>query len=136
MSLASCDPLSSVEYTIRNMTTDTVTITFYKEIMISSFKGYTVQENDSVAVYHEADSDLVATIPPNQLLWAEYEWSGLYREEWIVPMWDYVKSIAIGGTELSPELWKDESKWKLKTEGGGFGEGESRYYTLWLKNTF
>ena len=78
----------------------------------------------------------MATIPPNQLLWAEYEWSGLYREEWIVPMWDYVKSITIGGTELSPELWKDESKWKLKTEGGGFGEGESRYYTLWLKNTF
>lgn len=131
--LCSCDPLSSVEYKIRNMSTDTVEVTFYKEIMLSNYHGYTIQVNDTLTVHHEDDSCLVAVLAPSQLLWSQHEWHGLYREELIVPMYIYIKSITIGGTELPRESWNDVSKWKLKSTGGNFGQGESRYYDLWIQ---
>ena len=56
LSLSSCDPMSSLECEIYNKTGDTVTVTLYKEIMISSFQGYTIVENDSVSTHYDADS--------------------------------------------------------------------------------
>jgi len=135
VSLASCDPLSSVEYKIYNLTEDTVSVSFYKEIMASSYGGYAIEENDSVTTYYTAqDSIYVATLAPKQSLVAKYEWNGLYREEYIVPAWRYMKSITKGGAELDSLSWGTESAWTVKTSGGGFGEGESRYYQLLIRD--
>ena len=68
VSLASCDPVSSVEFKIYNKTTDTVTIVMYKEIMTSPYEGYTIIENDSVSTDYEADSCNVAVLAPEQVL--------------------------------------------------------------------
>ena len=134
MSLASCDPLSSVEYNIHNITSDTVSVTFHKEIMHSLYQGYDIVENDSVTTHYENDSITVAVLAPNQYLTISREWHGLYREEWVVHAWKYIQSITIGDTETQPESWNNESAWRLKTKGGGYGEGESRYYDLWLRD--
>ena len=134
MSLTSCDPLSSVEYNIRNMTSDTVSVTFYKEIMSSSYRGYDIEENDSVTTHYGSDSSVVAILAPDQFLTVHREWNGLYREEQVVHAWKYIKSIAIGGNELAPESWNNESAWRHKTKGGGkFAKDESHYYELWLR---
>ena len=134
MSLTSCDPLSSVDYTIYNKTSDTVTITMYKEIMVSSYHGYDIQENDSVTTHYEGDSVNVAVLLPDMVLSVRHEWTGLYREEQVVPFWKYIKSIKIGDEEPASELWDNESGWKMKTKGGGRYQGESRYYDLILRD--
>ena len=134
MSLVSCDPMSSVEYKIYNKTTDTVTVAMYKEIMTSSYKGYTIIENDSVSTDYEADSCTVAVLAPEQILVVDNEWSGLYREELLIPFWRYIISITKGDTEIRPDLWNNEAAWHLKTEGGGRFEDESRYYDIVLRD--
>lgn len=130
LSLVSCDPMSSVEFKIYNKSTDTVTVAMYKEIMTSSYEGYTIIENDSVSTDYEADSCNVAVLAPEQVLVVDNEWSGLYREELIVPFWKYITSIKKGENEVRPELWNNEAAWHLKTDGGGRFEDESRHYDI------
>ena len=136
MAMSSCDPLSSVEYKIYNLTEDTVAVSFYKEIMTSPYQGYSVEENDSVTTDYNTsqgnDTILVATLAPKRTLTLSYEWWGLYREERIVPAWKYIKAMVMGDKEADPSAWNDESRWTMKSKGGGFGEGESRYYQLLL----
>jgi len=134
LTLTSCDPLSSVEYKIHNMSTDTVTISFYKEIMTSAYHGYTVQENDSTITHYESDSNRVAVLAPGQVLEAHNQWSGLYREEQVIQLWKYIKEITIGDTPLEAQSWNDESRWRLRKTGGGFAQGESRYYNLVIRD--
>ena len=130
LSLVSCDPMSSVDFKIYNKSTDTVTVAMYKEIMTSSYEGYTIIENDSVSTDYEADSCNVAVLAPEQVLVVDNEWSGLYREELIVPFWKYITSIKKGENEVRPELWNNEAAWHLKTDGGGRFEDESRHYDI------
>ena len=133
MSLVSCDPLSSVDYKLYNKTNDTVTVTMYKEILSSAYGGYDIEENDSVVNhYGEDDSVSVAILAPDQVLSVHREWSGLYREEWVVPVWKYISSIEAGDLEIAPEQWDQESLWHLKTDGGKRFQGESRHYSLIL----
>ena len=133
MSLVSCDPLSSVDYKLYNKTNDTVTVTMYKEILSSAYGGYDIEENDSVVNhYGQDDSVSVAILAPDQVLSVHREWSGLYREEWVVPVWKYISSIKAGDTEVAPEQWDQESLWHLKTDGGKRFQGESRHYSLIL----
>ena len=133
MSLVSCDPLSSVDYKLYNKTNDTVTVTMYKEILSSAYGGYDIEENDSVVNhYGEDDSVSVAILAPDQVLSVHREWSGLYREEWVVPVWKYISSIKAGDTEVAPEQWNQESLWHLKTDGVKRFQGESRHYSLIL----
>ena len=133
--LGSCDPSSSLTCRIYNKTSDTVTVSMYKEILASHFKGFTIVENDSVSTrYGDADSISVAVLAPDQVLMVEDVWSGPYREEQVIPLWKYIKSIAVGNRELPAAAWNDEAAWHLKTEGGGRFEGESRYYDLVVRN--
>lgn len=133
MSLVSCDPLSSVDYKLYNKTNDTVTVTMYKEILSSAYGGYDIEENDSVVNhYGQDDSVSVAILAPDQVLSVHREWSGLYREEWVVPVWKYISSIKAADTEVAPEQWDQESLWHLKTDGGKRFQGESRHYSLIL----
>lgn len=133
MSLVSCDPLSSVDYKLYNKTNDTVTVTMYTEILSSAYGGYDIEENDSVVNhYGEDDSISVAILAPDQVLSVHREWSGLYREEWVVPVWKYISSIKAGDTEVVPEQWNQESLWHLKTDGGKRFQGESRHYSFIL----
>ena len=133
ISLVSCDPLSSVDYKLYNKTNDTVTVTMYTEILSSAYGGYDIEENDSVVNhYGEDDSVSVAILAPDQALSVHREWSGLYREEWVVPVWKYISSIKAGDTEVAPEQWNQESLWHLKTDGVKRFQGESRHYSLIL----
>lgn len=132
--LVSCNPMSSVDYKIHNMTEDTITVTMYKEIFISDYHGYAIEENDSViSRYGENDSINVAILKPHQALWVHNDWDGLYREERVIPLWRYIRSIKIGDTERAPETWANEQAWHLKTDGGKRFEGESRYYNLYIR---
>lgn len=133
--LGSCDPMASVEYKIYNKTTDTVTVAMYKEILSSSYQGFDIQENDSVTThYGKEDSVNVAVLAPEMVLTVKREWSGLYREEQVVPFWKYITSIKIGESELPAERWNNEAAWHLKKDGGGRFEDESRYYDLVLRD--
>lgn len=133
MSLVSCDPLSSVDYKLYNKTNDTIAVTMYKEILTSAYGGYDIEENDSVVNhYGEDDTTNVAILAPDQVLSVHREWSGLYREEWVVPLWKYITSIKVGDLEVAPEQWNKESMWHLKTDGGKRFQGESRHYSLIL----
>ncbi len=135
LGLTSCDPMSSVDYKIYNKTTDTVTVAMYKEILSSSYQGYDIEENDSVTThYGQQDSIYVAVLAPDMVLTVKREWSGLYREELVVPAWKYIRSITAGTTELPTTAWADEAAWSLKTDGGGRFQDESRHYTLILRN--
>ena len=135
MSLSSCDPLSSVEYGIHNMTKDTVTVTMHTEILSSSYQGYTIHKSDSVSIhYGEDDSVSVAVLAPDQYLEVKREWDGLYHEEQLIPLWKYIKSITVGGVELKNASWDNEQAWHQKTKGGGRFQGESRYYDLYLRD--
>lgn len=132
--LVACDPLSSVEYNVHNISGDTVEVTFYREIMTSPYQGYSVIENDSVTTRYQSDSAVVAVLAPNQWLTVQHEWHGLYREEYIVPAWRYIHSITQGHDTVPQAHWADESLWHVRTTGVHFGKGESRYYDLWLRN--
>ena len=133
VNLASCDTMSSLEYNIHNTTGDTVTVSFYQEIMSSSYQGYDIRENDSVTT-HYGDSSYVALLAPNQDLRIHREWDGLYREELLVHAWRYISAIKIGDEELDANLWNNEAAWRHRTKGGGnFSKEESHYYDLWLK---
>ena len=132
--LASCDPVSSVDYKIYNKTGDTVAVTMYREILSSAYGGFDIVENDSVTThYGVADSIRVATLAPDQVLWVHNEWDGLYREEQIVPLWKYIQSIKSGDREFPPGTWDNEPAWHLSTEGGKRFQGESRYYSIILR---
>lgn len=132
--LTSCDPLSSVEYKIYNKTADTVTVDMYKEILASSYKGYDIEENDSVTThYGEEDSVSVAVLAPEMVMTVHNEWSGRYWEERVIPLWEYIKSITVGETALPASAWDNESVWHLRTEGGKRFQGESRYYDIVLR---
>lgn len=134
LSLVSCDTFSSVEYNIHNITSDTVTVTFYAEIMASSYQGYDIQESDSVTTHYGNDSNTVAILAPNQHLRIHKEWDGLYREERVVHAWRYIESIKVGDTEVDAATWNTESAWHYRIEGGGnFSKEESRYYDLWFR---
>lgn len=133
MSLVSCDPLSSVDYKLYNKTNDTVTVTMYKEILSSTYGGYDIEENDSVVThYGDGDTISVAILAPDQVLSVHREWSGLYREEWVVPLWKYITTIEVGNLEVASEQWNNEPQWHLKTDGGKRFQGESRHYSLIL----
>ena len=134
MSLTSCDPMASLEYNVHNATSDTVTITFYKEIMSSSYQGFDIQENDSVTTHYGSDSLTVASLAPNQHLKIHREWHGIYREELIVHAWEYIKSIRLGENEVDTTTWDNEAAWHHRTTGGGnFAKEESHYYDLWFR---
>ena len=134
LSLASCDPMSSLEYKIYNMTSDTVEVTFYKELMTSPYQGYDIEENDSVTTHYSADSCNVAILAPDQQLWIHREWHGLYREELIIHAWRYITSIKIGEVDASSLTWNNESAWHHRTVGGGnFAKEESHYYDLFIR---
>lgn len=134
--LASCDTMSSSEYNIRNMTSDTVTVSFYQEIMTSPYSGYDVHKSDSVTTHYDgSDSIYVAMLAPNQYLTIHREWEGLYREEHIVHAWKYISSITVGDVELEPSKWNNEAAWHHRTKGGGkFAKEESHYYDLFLRD--
>ena len=133
--LTSCDPVSSLDYKIYNKTSDTVTVDMYKEILLSSYDGYSVVESDSVTVhYGKEDSVSVAVLAPDQVLWVHNEWDGLYREERIVHFWEFIKSMKLVDNELPAESWNNEPAWHLRTEGGKRFQGESRYYILTLRD--
>lgn len=134
VSLASCDVMSSVEYNILNISSDTVTVTFHKELMSSSFQGYDIEENDSVTTHYGNDSCVVAILAPNQHLKIYREWDGLYREELVVHAWRYISSIKIGDEEADSSFWDNEAAWNHYTKGGGnFAKEESHYYNLWIR---
>lgn len=134
LSLVSCDPMSSVDYKIYNKTTDTVTVTMHKEILASSYKGFEV-ENDSVTTHYGVEASVsVAILAPDMVLSVHDDWSGLYREERVIPLWKYIKSITVGENELPAAAWNNEAAWHLKTDGGGKFEGESRHYDLVLRD--
>ena len=134
MPLASCETNSSLDYKIYNMTSDTVEITFYKELMSSPYQGYDIEENDSVTTHYSDDSCNVALLAPNQNLMIHREWHGLYREELIIHGWKYIKSITIGDNQLAPSTWDNEAVWHHRTKGGGnFVKEESHYYDLFLR---
>ena len=133
LGLVSCDPLSSVDYKMYNKTNDTVTVTMHKAILASAYGGYDIEENDSVVSHcGEDDSTNVAILAPDQVLSVHREWSGLYREELVVPLWKYITSVKAGELEVAPGQWNQESVWHLKTDGGKRFQGESRHYTLIL----
>ena len=132
--LTSCDPVSSLDYKIYNKTSDTVTVDMYKEILLSSYGGYSIVESDSVTThYGKEDSVNVAVLAPDQVLWVHNEWDGVYREERIVYFWEFIKSIKQGDNELPADSWNNEPAWHLRTEGGKRFQGESRYYILTLR---
>ena len=134
-SLVSCDPLSSADFKMYNKTGDTVTVEMYKEILSSSYGGYSIVESDSVTThYGEEDSVNVAILAPDQVLWVHQEWNGLYREEQIVPYWKYIRAIKKSDKEWPAESWDNEAAWHLKTEGGKRFQGESRYYSIILRD--
>jgi len=129
----SCDPLSSVEYNIHNKTGDTVTVSFYSEMMSSPFQGYDIRENDSVTTHYEGDSCRVAFVAPDQRLIIHRQWHGLYREEQLVHAWRYISSIKVGTVEAAPSTWDNEAAWHHRSKGGGnFAKEESHYYDLWF----
>lgn len=135
LTLASCDVMSSSEYNIHNISQDTVTVTFYKEIISSPYHGFDIEENDSVTTHHGEDSVTVAKLAPNQHLKIHREWDGLYREELIVHGWQYISSIKIGETKVDSTMWNNEAAWHHRTKGGGrFAKEESHYYDLWFKD--
>ena len=114
------------------LTADTVTVTFYRDLMTSPYQGYDIVENDSVTTHQ--DSITVAVLAPNQYLIVQRQWSGLYREELVVPAWDYIASITVGDTALDRAQWTTESLWHVRTNGGRFVKDESRHYDLWLRD--
>ena len=135
VALASCDPMSSVDYKVHNLTEDTITVAMYKEILTSDYQGYTIVEKDSVISRYGVDDTVsVAVLGPHQALWVHNDWNGLYREEQIVPLWKYIKSIRVGDTERAATTWDSEKPWHLKTEGGTRFKGESRYYDLYIRS--
>ena len=135
MALTSCDPISSVEYKIYNKTADTVAVDMYDEILSSSYAGFDIEENDSVTTHYGVeDSVSVAILAPDQVLCVHDEWDGLYREERIIPFWIYIISIKTGDKEFPRDSWDKESAWHLNTEGGKRFQGESRYYSIILRN--
>jgi len=135
VTLVSCDPVSSVDYKVYNKTSDTVSITMYKDILTSSYGGFDIVESDSVTThYGEADSIRVATLAPDQVLWVHKQWDGLYREDQIMDFWRYIRSIKKGDNELPADSWNNEQAWHLNTEGGKRFQGESRYYILTLRD--
>ena len=68
MSLASCDPMSSVEYKVYNKTADTVTVTMYKEILTSAYKGYTIRKTTASSRITRTTASVLPSWRPN--------WSG------------------------------------------------------------
>ena len=132
VSFSACDTMSSVDYNIHNITADTVTVTFYRDLMTSPYQGYDIVENDSVTTHQ--DSITVAVLAPNQYLIVQRQWSGLYREELVVPAWNYIASITVGDTALDRAQWTTESLWHVRTNGGRFVKDESRHYDLWLRD--
>ncbi len=134
VSLTSCDPMSSVDYKVHNMTGDTVTVAMYMEILSSDYQGFTIEQQDSlVGRYGQDDSVNVAILAPNQALAVHYDWSGLYREDFIVPLWQYISSIRVGCSVRPRDSWDNEPAWHLKVTGGKRFQGESRYYDLYLR---
>ena len=134
ISLTSCDPMSSMDYRVHNMTGDTVTVTMHELILTSDYQGFAIEDNDSVVIrYGENDSINVAVLKPNQVLWVHDDWNGLYREDFITPFWKFIRSIRVGDTELPATTWNTEQAWHLKTEGGTRFKGESRYYSIVLR---
>ena len=134
LSFTSCDTMSSLEYNIYNMTSDTVTVTFHKELMSSSFQGYDIVENDSVTTHYGSDSCTVAVLAPDQHLTIHKEWEGLYREERVVHAWNYISSIKVGDNEVASSKWDNESAWYHRTKGGGkFAKEEFHYYDIWFR---
>ena len=134
LSMASCDPMSSVEYNIHNVSSDTVSVTCYKELMSSPYQGFEIEENESVTTRYDNDSVTVARLAPNQHLKIHREWHGLYREEQVVHAWKYISSIRVGEKEVDSATWDNEAAWHHRTKGGGnFSKEESRYYDLWFR---
>ncbi|MBR5170174.1 MAG: hypothetical protein IKW85_06360 [Muribaculaceae bacterium] len=134
LSLASCDPMSSVDYRIYNMMDDTVTVDMHKEIMTSAYEGYSIEDDSVTTRYTSDDSVYIAILAPKQSLVVHDDWSGLYHEEQVVPFWKYIKSIKVADTELAASKWNNEQAWIMKKTGGGNFEGESRRYDLFLRN--
>ena len=135
VALVSCDPLSSADFKVYNKTADTVTVEMYAGILTSSYGGFAIEESDSVTTrYGEEDSVSVAVLAPDQVLMVHDDWDGLYREEFVVPLWKYIRSVKVGNKELATDAWDNESAWHLKTEGGKRFQGESRYYSLIIRD--
>lgn len=121
--IASCDPISSVEYRIYNFNSEIVTIELKKRI------EYDIYHEDSVKKHYASDDNIVE-LEHYDFLELYYEWMN-NRAKSHTPLWEDISSIHIGDSIIPHTYWNNVENWEVRSRSEI--HGESIKYYLYLK---
>ena len=128
--LASCDPSSSYEFRIHNVTNKKVTVRMLpgNPIVIETIMGRRSVSNDTLIIINPGENLLSEWVITNAKLHSMWE-------DNVIPLWTNIVAIKIGDKPVSSAKWKNPANWIVSGSGGGALEyTEKREYDLWLLN--
>ena len=123
--LVSCDPMSSVEYRIINLS--------HKNTVIEFKEGfyYNVHHEDSTNFYYSTDNR-TAVLKHNEFISIYYEWINPTVESH-TPLWMELQDIQMEDSIVPREYWNNPKSWQKSGDKGIMG-GEEIKYNLFLQD--
>jgi len=123
--IISCDPGSTVVFTIYNMSNHDATIELKENVW------YNIFHKDSVSL-HNSSEEGSAILKHGEFIRKYYEWMN-NRVESYIPLWEEIISIKIGDSIVSPQYWDNEGCWQKSHSSGMYYENID--YSLYLTPT-
>lgn len=137
--LSSCVHYCCYVFAIRNNTDQTISITTsasiqnYAMIEIDNYKTYSKTGEAPKSIIYDKNKNITFFTIPSYYEFSckTPEWESRHslsspKEDGKIPLWEIIKKIEVGGKEVSPSYWKDESNWKMKS----YEDDVYRDYTL------
>lgn len=125
--LSSCVYKDGLQFSVRNLTEDTLVIVTEK--IIPEFSVYVssyVMESDSdtcnYMIYYVNSLDTSFIVPPYTTFCAHKYWdshdvlSDSPETDGVTPGWKFIRSMKKGTQAISPETWNSERKWIITWE--------------------
>ena len=121
--IISCDPGSTVEYKICNMSNCDAIIELKGNV------GYNIIHKDSITYHHSSERANVI-LKPEEALRKYLEWMN-NRVEAHTPLWEEIINIKIGDSIVLPQYWNNADSWQKSSSKDMYGEEIN--YNLYLK---
>ncbi len=121
--MISCDPGSTVEYKIYNMSNYDAIIELKENV------EYNIFHKDSITYHHSSEKNNII-LKPKETLRKYCEWMN-NRVEAHTPLWEEILNIQIEDSIVPPQYWNNADCWQKSSSKDMYGEEIN--YNLYLK---
>ena len=125
--ISSCVTTYSYVFTIKNHTTEELTVTTNTIVPDYRVQVHNYYESGTYNRYYNNMSDTIFIVPPQSDISVKTDWESRSIKQMIspqglsetpefdgvTPAWKFIRDIKIGSHSLSPSIWDSSSKWSI-----------------------